>query len=355
VLEQSVAAAQAMGLDGASARNFFAVQIRMARNIQSSYIDRWQAQNPAQVPVGRDLATELRPALDNIGRDLLTAVYLASADLPRALQDQRVLDRLKRFNQFPGIDAELLSELHAALAAIRIDGPPTISRVKRVGMLRIGTTGDYAPFSNEHDNVLSGFDIDLAMRLGQHFGVDVKFVRTTWLSLMNDFKQHRFDVAMSGISITPERSALASFSIPYHADGKAPIARCKDVGNFTTLEQIDKSTVRVIENSGGTNERFARDQLKHATILVHADNRTVFDEILAGRADVMFTDSIEVDLQVRRHPQLCRAISLPLTQAKKAVMMPTKGWESEINEWLLPKLASGEIEEQLQQALLDAK
>jgi len=42
---------------------------------------------------------------------------------------------------------------------------------------------------------------------------------------------------------------------------------------------------------------------------VHPDNRTMFGELIGGRADVTITDAIEVELQTRRHKELCRTIT----------------------------------------------
>jgi cyclohexadienyl dehydratase len=352
VLDRSVADAEAIGLDGPSAREFFDVQIQMARAVQSQYFDKWRTENRAPPP-GRDLTTQLRPELDAIGRQMLTTVYLASPDLPRALKNGSVLMRLDRLDRISGVDAAQVSRLHAALAAIHIRDAATISRVKQVGVLRVGTTGDYAPFSSEQGAVLSGFDVQLARELASHLGVSVRFVRTSWSKLMDDFRQQRFDIAMSGISVTAERAAQVSFSIAYHVDGKVPITRCSEAAKFASLEQIDRQNVRVIENPGGTNERFARERIKHAALIVHTDNQTIFAELLAGRADVMFTDGIEVDLQVRRHPALCRAMPLPLTQAQKAILLPRSGWESDVNAWLTPRLQSGVVGQDLQRALLE--
>ena len=356
VLERSVAEAQAIGLDAASARRFFDVQIRMARAVQAQHFERWRGQAAAQVPSGRDLNTELRPALDATSRELLVAVYVASAALPQVLQEPRILVQLDRLHQYGGVDEAQVAELRAALAAMRIDTEASLARIKRVGVIRVGTTGDYAPFSSDRDGVLTGFDVSLAIDLAHHLGVKISFVRTTWPTLMDDFHHHRFDIAMSGISVTPERAVHADFSTAYHVDGKTPIARCKVAAQFATLDQIDKPEVRVIVNPGGTNERFVRERIKRATIVVHADNRTVFDEVVAGRADVMFTDGIEVALQVQRYPtQLCGTMRAPLTQAQKAIMLPREGWKNAVDNWLAPQLKSGQVQERLQLALLAAQ
>jgi hypothetical protein len=68
----------------------------------------------------------------------------------------------------------------------------------------------------------------------------------------------------------------------------------------------------------------------------------------------MFTDGIEVDLQVRRHPELCRTMLAPLTVANKAIMLPSQEWEMAVNTWLLPQVESGQIRAGLERALVEA-
>ena len=121
---------------------------------------------------------------------------------------------------------------------------------------------------------------------------------------MQDYADQRFDIALSGISVTADRLAVAAFSVPYHRGGKTPIVRCGTQARFDTLGGSRPARVRAIVNPGGTNERFAREHLTHAHLTVHPDNRSVFDEIVQGRADVMVTDDIEVELQTRRRPAL---------------------------------------------------
>lgn len=354
VLEKSVADALAVQLDGTAAREFFAVQILLARAVQEHLSERWRVQSTPP-PVGRDLVTALRPRLDAIGRELLPAIYRAAnalADTPLPELSQRIAP----LRRHPGLTDELLAELTRALGALRIVAAPTWQSVQRAGILRIGTTGDYAPFSDDRGGELRGLDVELAEALAQAWGVKVVFMRTTWASLMDDLGRRRFDLALSGISVTPERSARAGFSVPYHVDGKTPIARREDAARFSTLEKIDQPGVRVIVNPGGTNERFTREHLKRATIVVHPDNRTIFEEILAGRADIMVTDGVEVRLQARRHPALAGTMAAPFTRAGKAILLPA-GSEltARVDAWLAPQVEGGQIAAMLQQAVEAAR
>src|SRR5712691_11300219 len=70
--------------------------------------------------------------------------------------------------------------------------------------LRIGTSGDYAPFSAlAASGERSGFDIDLAMRLARDLGRAAEFVSFRWPELQNEMREARFDLAASGVTIRP--------------------------------------------------------------------------------------------------------------------------------------------------------
>jgi cyclohexadienyl dehydratase len=75
---------------------------------------------------------------------------------------------------------------------------------------------------------------------------------------------------------------------------------------------------------------------------VHPDNRTVFDEIRAGRADLMITDDVEVQMQTRLHRDLCRTMPGTLTRSEKAVLMPRDAeLLAAVNAWLAAENAAG--------------
>lgn len=210
--------------------------------------------------------------------------------------------------------------------------------IKR-GTLRVGTTGDYLPFTSldKATQTYRGFDIDMAEALAKALGVKVEFVQTTWPNLMKDFESGDFDIAMGGISITLDRQKKGFFSTPVMRDGKTPIARCADKDKYETIAEIDKPGVRVIVNPGGTNERFARANIKNAKIDVHNDNVTIFDEIAKGDADLMMTDASETRYQQKLHPGVLCAVhpDKPFDFSEKAYLMQRDvALQEFVDQWL---------------------
>jgi chorismate mutase-like protein len=192
------------------------------------------------------------------------------------------------------------------------------------GVLRIGTPGDYAPYSwyDTATGTYRGSDIAMARALAQRLGRRPQFIPTSWSTLVADATAGRFDIAVGGISITAERERSVKFSTPYTSDRKQPVVRCGEERRYDTQAEINRSQVRLIVNAGGTNERFSREQFPAAALTVHADNRTVFEEIRAGRADVMVTDSAEGRLQQRAMQGLCVAsVRAEWAPASKAILI----------------------------------
>jgi len=221
------------------------------------------------------------------------------------------------------------------------------------GVLRVGTTGDYPPFSaHASDGSYSGLDIDSAESLGSALGVRVDFVATRWTELIHDLDSGAFDIAMGGVSINLDRAKRGFFSEPYLRDGKTPIVRCADQGQFETLEMIDRQAVKVIVNPGGTNEKFDRAHLRAAQIAIWPDNLTIFDAIIRGKADVMITDASETLYQQKLHKGVLCAVHAdrPFDFAEKAYLMRRDFALKEfVDQWLHLNISSGA------EALLQAK
>ncbi|QLH24814.1 transporter substrate-binding domain-containing protein [Streptomyces sp. Rer75] len=214
-----------------------------------------------------------------------------------------------------------------------------LDRVPRRGVLRVCTTGDYRPFSHRDakTGAYTGIDISMAGNLAKSLDAKPKFVATTWAKLVDDLAAGRCDIGMGGVSVTLARARKAAFSEPYLTDGKTPIVRCEDEKKYQTLDDIDRPGVRVVVNPGGTNEEFARAHIKRATLTVHPDNTTIFDEIIDGRADVMMTDASETRYQSKIHPELCAVHpDKPFSFSEKAYALPRADaqFKEYVDQWV---------------------
>jgi cyclohexadienyl dehydratase len=228
------------------------------------------------------------------------------------------------------------------------DLPPSrLDTVQKSGRLRVCTPGDYTPFAlQKAEGSFEGIDVDLVQSAAKALGVQAEFVKSAWPTLMKDFIE-KCDVAVGGISVTLDRQKTAFFSDAYMVNGKAPITRCENASKFQTIADIDKPNVTVIENPGGSNERFARANFKNAKIVIYNDNTTIFDEILKGRADVMISESAETMVQQKLRPGLCAVNpDKPLQYGEMAWLLPRgdvafKAW---IDQWLHLAKSTGEYD-----------
>src|SRR5450755_2094623 len=241
----------------------------------------------------------------------------------------------------------LLGSLFAATVVFAQEAPPSrLDAVQKSGKLRVCTPGDYTPFSLAKDGSYEGLDVDLVRTAAKALGAEAVFVKSAWPTLMKDFVE-QCDVAVGGISVTLERQKTAFFSQAYMVNGKAPITRCENVAKFQTVADIDKPGVTVIENPGGSNERYARANFKSAKIVIFNDNTTIFDEILKGNADVMISESVETIVQQKLRPGLCAVNpDKPLQYGEMAWLLPRgdaafKAW---IDQWIHLSKENGEYD-----------
>jgi cyclohexadienyl dehydratase len=351
LLARIAAQAEALGLEPTSTQALFRAQMRFAREVQEREIERLRKHGLSGARV-RDLEQELRPKVERSTRRLLEELAAAQQVLERAPLRERYVEAATTTLAPFGLSAQHALELLELLGGVRARRLPPAQRVLSRKVLRVGTTGDYAPFSVEEQGVLRGSDIALVQRFARAHGLSVRFVRTSWSTLVQDQQQGAFDLAAGGISITPERRAAAYFSVPYHRGGKTAIGRCTDRTRLDSLGAIDRPTVRVVVNPGGTNEAFARSQLRNAALRLFPYNRLIFDELVQDRADVMITDDVEVEVQTRRHRELCRLTPELFNTSDKAWLLPVDTALKElVDQWLGPRVDSGEVARRVELAI----
>ena len=230
------------------------------------------------------------------------------------------------------------------------EGSDVLDAIHKRGVLKVGTAGDYQPMSylDPETNTYVGFDAELAQDLAASLGVEIEYVETSWPTLMEDTLAGKFDLAICGITVTDARKEQALMSDGYLENGKTVLCRTEDADKYTSLEAINKPEVRVMENPGGLNEKFARENLPDATLIIHDVNQEIPGLVASGEADVMITEVMEAGYYVGQDERLAAPLIYePFTHGQLGVLMP-KGSEDlldYVNEFLKEEKKTGRINE----------
>ena len=229
------------------------------------------------------------------------------------------------------------------------------------GTIRIGTTGDYIPMSylNPATGDYEGIDAELSKLIADSLGVKIEYVPTTWPTLSADMLAGKFDIALCGISRNYARAKSMAMSDAYGEGlfGKTILCRKTDAKKFKTIADMNKPSVRIMINPGGTNEKFARANLPNAKLIVHEENADIPIQIAEGNADIMITETVEAFSWVKREPKLAAPlVDKPFSRHSCGILMQ-KGDQEFLNyiNFVLAELRMDGTLEQLEIKYLGRK
>jgi polar amino acid transport system substrate-binding protein len=101
------------------------------------------------------------------------------------------------------------------LPAVRPARADTLDAVKKRGTLVVGLEAEYVPYEFYKDGVIVGYDPDIIQRFVQKLGVKAQLVDTAWNGIIPALYAGKFDVIISGMTITKARAQKVLFSMPY--------------------------------------------------------------------------------------------------------------------------------------------
>lgn len=122
---------------------------------------------------------------------------------------------------------------------------PTLQHIKESGQLVVGTSAEYAPYEfhktiNGQDKII-GFDMDVARTIAKHLGVKLVVQDMSFDALLGAVKTGKIDMAIAGMTSTPERKKEVNFSTPYYNDKNVILTLKQNKNKFATLQQLQNA------------------------------------------------------------------------------------------------------------------
>jgi cyclohexadienyl dehydratase len=168
------------------------------------------------------------------------------------------------------------SQVSAAAPLVSAPASPSPSSSE----LRVGTSGDYAPFSTrDAAGKALGFDVELAEQLAHDLGFGLRWVPFRWPELARQLAAGEFDVAMGGVTWQPSRGAVGYLTRSVARGGPCVLG--------------DAAARRIAVNHGGVLEAWARGHLSDREIITVDDNLSLPALLSEGRVGAIVTDSFE--------------------------------------------------------------
>ena len=239
-----------------------------------------------------------------------------------------------------------LGALLAPIPAAAQVAKSRLQRVQETGILRVGTTGDYVPmsFRDPGSNEFRGHQIDAANQLAKELGVKVEFVVTDWKSIMTAIQTDKFDIAMTGTSMSVARSKAAGFSIPWGRNAFFPLVQKKNASKYKTWEALDDPKITAAYNLGTAFEQFVQTTLPKVKVKRVESPARDFQELLAGKVDFTVTSLIEGAALMKQYPDLQMILlDKPKNSIPMAFLMPIddQQWLNFINNWITIERQNG--------------
>lgn len=133
----------------------------------------------------------------------------------------------------------------------------TLDDVKKAGELVIATSPDFPPFEELKENgKVEGIEIDILNLICDELGVELKIEQMDFESVLPGIQAGKYDVGVSGITVTEKRKKNVLFTDPYYLAAQAIVVN--EGSDIKTKDDLKGKKISV--QTGTTAESYCTEQ-----------------------------------------------------------------------------------------------
>ena len=233
---------------------------------------------------------------------------------------------------------------------------PAITTVTE-GKLTVATSPDFAPYEfyaiDESGNAqLAGFDMALAQYIADYLGLELEVVPMDFDGVLAEVTAGNVDLGMAGLSPDPDRMEAMDFSDIYYQGGQSLVVVQENKDKWASLEELNDSSLTIGAQLGSIQYDLAEENTPDADIVQLAKVTDVVSELLGGKLDAGYIETVVAESYAKNYPDLYIAFDVPYEVEGSAVGV-VKGNEAllaGVNEAIAAALADGSIDDFVVQA-----
>ena len=233
---------------------------------------------------------------------------------------------------------------------------PAITTVTE-GKLTVATSPDFAPYEfyaiDESGNAqLAGFDMALAQYIADYLGLELEVVPMDFDGVLAEVTAGNVDLGMAGLSPDPDRMEAMDFSDIYYQGGQSLVVVQENKDKWASLEELNDPSLTIGAQLGSIQYDLAEENTPDADIVQLAKVTDVVSELLGGKLDAGYIETVVAESYAKNYPDLYIAFDVPYEVEGSAVGV-VKGNEAllaGVNEAIAAALADGSMDDFVVQA-----
>ena len=166
-----------------------------------------------------------------------------------------------------------------------------LDEIQKRGKLRVGMEPGYMPFelTNQKGEII-GFDVDMAKRMAKAMDVELELVSTAWDGIIPALLTGKFDIIMSGMTLTQQRNMSINFALPYIVIGQTVLVNNKHQGVIKSYKDLNNEKWTVASKLGTTGEQAVKRLIPAAKYISYETEQEGVLEVVNGKIDAFVYD-----------------------------------------------------------------
>jgi len=169
-----------------------------------------------------------------------------------------------------------------------------------------GIDADFPPFAfiNDEGNA-TGFDVESVDWIAEEMGFEVKHQPTAWDGIVESLRAGKIDFVASGMSITPEREKVISFTVPYW---ETDLAVAVQADSKLSYDDILSGQYKIGVQRGTTAQMWLEDKLvasgkmDQKMIVIYDSFSLAIKDLTNGRVEAAMQDATMVEDAAKAQP-----------------------------------------------------
>jgi ABC-type amino acid transport substrate-binding protein len=165
------------------------------------------------------------------------------------------------------------------------------ANIQKTGVIKVGTDPTWPPYQLR-DNVtgkIVGFEVDLANACAAKLGLTIQWQDVGFDNIILSVQQGQLDMGVSGFSVTPERLAQVSFTLP-HSTTQGQVVMLQSTmtaKNITTVSSLaELKTLGITVGAQDGNIELQELQAAGVSVRSWSDSASPFQDMVSSNPSV---------------------------------------------------------------------